>query len=120
MNNNVIILKDIVTMSDSEDQDVKIQEEKSDVNPIEETIEDAMEKTVEEPADKTNLIEPSAVKPDKKINTDDIKVSQEDFEQALEKVIKKLFADKIDPILEKTIEEVVSKEIKIIEQSLTE
>ncbi|MBW1649932.1 MAG: hypothetical protein JRJ44_04535 [Deltaproteobacteria bacterium] len=107
MDNNVIILKDIVKMSDAEDQDVKTEEEKKDFSPIEKT------------EDNLNLIQPDD-KSDKKINTDHIKVTEEDFEQALEKVIKKLFADKIDAILERVIEDIVSKEIKILKQSLTE
>jgi hypothetical protein len=118
MNKNVIILKDIVTMSDSEDQDVKTEKEEKTLNPVEK----AVEKKMKEHEDQSKPIQPPVpdAKPDKQINTDDIKVSKEDLEHALEKVVKKLFADKIDPILEKVIEDVVSKEIKVIEQSLTD
>ena len=99
MDNNIIILKDIIKMSDSEN------EEESELNSAQKD-DDTLNLQPEEASDKQS--------------GDEIKITEQDFQAALEKVIKKMFSDKIDAILEKVIEEIVTKEIKILKQKLNE
>ena len=108
MDNNIIILDDIVKMSDRKTEDIKIEQPENNLN--------TQEKTEQPENSPKSDIPPNT---DKK-SAPEIGLNKEEFEQALEKIIKKLFADKIDAILEKVIEDTVTKEIKILKQNLTE
>jgi len=104
MDNNIIILKDIVKMSNSEINDVKADKEGETVN-----------------LDKKNVsnLNPKHIESGKEYKYG-VNIKEEDFEETLERVIKKLFSDKIDAILERVIEDIVSKEIKMLKRNFSE
>ncbi len=104
MNDKIIKLNNIVEMSELADERVLDFVGKTETADFADTRPDY--------ADTDNQAEEEKnFEPEKQI-------SDKAFEEALEKVVKKMFADKIDAILEKVIEITVTREIKILKQSL--